>query len=660
MCTAVRHHAMPVLGGLLLCLGGAAVAAPPDPTRLSVEELLEVSVYSASKFAQKTTEAPAAVTVITAEDIRAYGYRTLADILKGVRGFFVTYDRNYAYLGVRGFERPGDYDSRILLLVDGYRVNDIIYDTAGIGTEFAIDVDLIERLEIVRGPGSAIYGSNAFFAVINVITRRGRDIGTLEASGEVGSFRTDKERLATGGKVGGVEWMLAGSRYRSEGQDLYFAGFDAPATHNGIAQGLDGDEYQKAFGKLSTGGLAVTAGYSEREKHIPTASYETAFNDPRFQTTDTWEFVDLDYRHALPGAWELSPRVSYSRYTYGGDYPYGPAPNDINRDASTAQWWATEIKLGGRIGRHRLVTGVEYQDNFQQDQSNYDENPFFVYLDDRNDSNRAGVYIEDEYAPTGPLRISAGIRFDHYSTAGTAFSPRAGLVWNPREQTALKALVGTAFRAPNNYELYYGDNATIVPNPNLEPEEIATYELVAENYFDANFRLTADAYMNVIHNLIDQVPSGGAVQFQNIGSVRGSGLELELERVWANDLRARASYAWQETRDRRTDVALTNSPHHLAKLNVAVPLLGRALTAGAEAQYVSSRTTLAGATTGGATVANVTLVSRPLANRFEISVSAYNVLDHDYSDPARPEHATELDEIPQDGRSFRLKLSYGL
>lgn len=649
------------VGAALLGYGTLAGAARPDLTQLSVEELMQVSVYSASKFEQKASEAPASVSVITAEDIRAYGHRTLADILKSVRGLFVGYDRNYAYLGVRGFDRPGDYDSRILLLVDGYRVNDPIYDTAGIGTEFLLDVDQIERLEIVRGPGSAIYGSNAFFAVINVITRRGPAVGRLEASAEGASFGTDKQRVATGGERNGVEWLLAASRYHSDGPDLYFPGFDDPATNDGRADGLDSDRYEKVFGNVSAGGATLTAGYSQRDKQVPTASFGSAFGDPREETTDRWTFADIDYALRLDERWELAPHVSYSRYTYHGTYPIDYPPLTLNRDLAVAQWWNTEIKLTGRFGRHRLVTGVEYQNNFRQDQLNYDEDPYASYTDSRRSSERGGIYAEDEFTLTRTLRLTGGGRYDHYSAAGDAFSPRAALVWDVRPATTVKLLGGSAFRAPNQYELYYGDGTTIKPNPGLDPEEIATWELVGEHLLGGHTRLTADFYNSRIRNLIEQVtdPNDGSVSFQNLGRVEGTGAEFEVERSWRGTAHARLSYAWQRTRDRVTGIELTNSPRHLAKLNVAAPLPGR-LLAGTELQYVGTRRTLAGATCGAALVGNLTLTRAFLANRLTLSGSAYNLLDRDYADPARPEHAPQIDEIPQDGRSFRLRIAYAL
>src|SRR4030042_6440423 len=143
----------------------------PDLTQLGIEELMEIevaTVYGASKYEQKVTEAPSSVTVITADEIKKYGYRTLADILRSVRGFYVTNDRNYSYVGCRGFARPGDYNSRVLVLVDGHRINDNVYDSVLVGLEFILDVDLIDRVEIIRGTSSSLYGTAAFFAVINI------------------------------------------------------------------------------------------------------------------------------------------------------------------------------------------------------------------------------------------------------------------------------------------------------------------------------------------------------------------------------------------------------------------------------------------------------------------------------------------------------------
>jgi iron complex outermembrane receptor protein len=632
--------------------------ASADLTQLPIEQLMNIEVFAASKFPQKIIEAPSAVTIITAADIRAYGYRTLADALKSVRGMSVSYDRNYAYLGVRGSGRTGDFNSRMLLLVDGYRLNDPIYDSAAIGTELLLDVDLIERIEIVRGPGSSIYGSNAVLGVINVITRRGSDLDGLEASGELASFGTDKERLSYGKRYdNGAELLLSASRYDSRGQDLFFPEFNTPADNNGIAGNLDGDRYESFFGKLAYAGFTLTGGYSSRDKAVPTASFESVFNDPNYLVTDGSAFVDAGYYGDLGQRWDISAHVFRGRYTYEGIYPAG-TPVVLNIDTARGNWWGAEAKLLGRFERHKVVAGAEYQDNYRQDQANFDiGTPPPLNLDDRRSSTRAGMYLQDEITLAEQWLFNAGLRYDHYSTAGDAVNPRLGLIWSPLDTTAFKLLYGTAFRAPNVYELYYALAGSQKANPGLKPEKITTYEFVIEHQLRHNFRLTADAYSNKISDNINQVTDPvDELIFMNTGQVDAHGVELEAERLWDGGARLRTSYAWQISREKDTGDELVNSPRHLAKLNYSVPVRDDSLRAGAELQYTGSRKTIAGGTAGGHLLANLTLSSERVAQGLEFSASIYNLFDKRYADPGGQEHVQDL--IAQDGRSYRLKLSY--
>ena len=282
----------------------ALAQAPDDLTAKSLEDLMNIevaSVYSASKYSQKVTEAPSSVSIVTSEQIQRYGYRTLADILSSVRGFYLTHDRNYTYVGVRGFARPGDYNTGVLLLVDGHRINDNVYDQALLGREFPIDVDLIERVEIVRGSSSSLYGTNAFFAVINVITKRGRDVKGVEVSGEVASLGTYQGRLTYGNKVtDDFELMLSGTHYNSRGKrQLYFSEFDTPETNNGIAVDADDEKAESFLANISFRDFTLHGTYGSRDKRIPTASFLTVFNDRRTRTTDRRGYVDLQYAHTF-------------------------------------------------------------------------------------------------------------------------------------------------------------------------------------------------------------------------------------------------------------------------------------------------------------------------------------------------------------------------
>ncbi|MDH3383981.1 MAG: TonB-dependent receptor plug domain-containing protein, partial [Deltaproteobacteria bacterium] len=291
---------------------------------MSLEELMNIPVYGASKYEQKLTEAPSSVSIVTSRDISKYGYRTLTDIIRGQRGFYVTYDRNYHYMGNRGFLRPGDYNSRVLLLVDGHRTNDALYDSAAIGTSFILDVDLIDRVEFIRGPSSSLYGSNAFFGVINVITKTGKAYRGAELSGEAGSFETYKARATYGNRgESGIQGVVSGTWYDSQGDDrLFFPEFDDPLTNNGIAENADGDKYYSFFTTLSWHDFTLQGAYNERDKDIPTAPWDTFFNDSRTMTRDGLAYVVLKYERYFGRGWNVQAKASYNHYWYDGDYVY--------------------------------------------------------------------------------------------------------------------------------------------------------------------------------------------------------------------------------------------------------------------------------------------------------------------------------------------------
>jgi len=639
---------------------------PPDLTKLSIEELMKIevaTVYGASKYEQKVIEAPSSVSVITADEIKKYGYRTLAEILRNARGFFVTYDRNYSYAGVRGFGRPGDYNTRILILVDGHRINDNIYDQALIGTEFPIDVDLINRVEIIRGPSSSLYGTSAFLAVINIITRSGQDLKDfkgVEASAEVASFETYKGRLSFGNQFkSGLEILLSGSYFKSHGKHhLYYGEFDAPATNFGIADNLDGDKFYNFLSKLSFHDFTLEGVFHSREKEIPTASFGTIFNDPRARTIDDRGYLDLKYDHTFSNQFNVIARLYYDNYYYNGDYPFDYPPITLFRDFAWGQWWGWELKITKTLfERHKLVIGGEFQDHFQQDQKNYDKDPYLLYLDDKRDSTVWALYLQDEFEIFKNLILNAGIRYDRYSTFGRSTNPRLALIYSPFEKTTFKLLYGTAFRAPNVYEFYYqgGGNKS---NPDLKPERIQTHELVWEQYIGKHLRGTASVYHYKIKDLISQQtdPMDGLLVYNNVGKIEASGLELELEGKWVNGLKGRISYAIQQTKNKETGETLTNSPKHLAKFNLIAPVIKEKFFVGIEEQFTSKRKTLAGREADSFFVTNLTLFSQNFLKGLEISGSVYNLFNKKYSDLGSEEHVQDL--ILQDGRNYRVKITY--
>jgi outer membrane receptor for ferrienterochelin and colicin len=645
-----------------LFIGSATLfAQTSDLSRASLEELMNIQVYSASKYLQGSETAPSLVTVVTADEIQKYGYRTLADILRSVGGFYVTYDRNYSYVGVRGFNRPGDYNTRILLLLDGHRLNDAIYDMAYVGTDFILDLDLIERVEVIRGPSSSLYGTNAFFAVINVITKRGAQLNGAELSSEAGSFNTYKGRASYGKQFHPFELLLSGTYYTSAGQNLFFPEFNTPENNFGVAAHGDDDRSRTLFGELGIGKLALRAAYVEREKGIPTAAFGDIFNNPISRSVDTLRSFDAQYQTTVHRDWEVSLRGFHDLYKYDGKYAYQDLtqPNPIlNVDSSRGEWWGGEARLSHYLfEKHRVTAGMELRQNLRQDQSNYDVQPSWLYLDDHRSSWLAALYVQDEFSVSPKFLLNLGIRHDQYSTFGGSTNPRLGLIYRPRGKTTLKFLYGTAFRAPNTFELYYNSN-TQIANPALRPESISTSEIVLEHDLSRHFHLAASGYYNHINNLISQYtePLEDRYVFRNMDAVGSKGLELELSAKWLSGLEGHASYNLQRTTDRTTGQVLTNSPLHLAKLGVIVPVVESKLFASLDSWYMSRRQTISGASVGGFGLINATLLSRNLGRHTELSVGLYNLFDKNYADPGAEEHVQ--DALRQDGRNFRVKVTF--
>jgi outer membrane receptor for ferrienterochelin and colicins len=658
---------LPVPTGLAQAPASEPLELADRPIKdLTLEELLAVEVtdvYTASRRLQKISEAPASVSILTAEDFKLFGYRTLADALRSVRSTYVTYDRNYSYLGMRGFGLPADYNNRELFLVDGHRVNDPIYDGALFGNEFVLDADLIERVEVVRGPGSSLYGSNAFFGVVNVMTRKGRQLDGIEVSTSAGSFGTYKGRLSYGTRLeDGPEVLLSASLMGSDGQTLYFPEYDDPATRSGFARGADGELAWNLFGEVSWQGFTLQGAYVSREKHVPTGSYGTLFSSRDTVTWDDRAYLDLKYENELAEKITLLARVNLDAYWYYADYQYDAPPLYLNKDSATGCAWGGEVQLSRPFFDERaLVTvGGEFRDNFLQDQKNYDYvSPRVTYLDSRESSYVLAAYAQADVRVLDTVRLNVGLRYDYYDTFGSSVSPRAGLIVNPAEQTALKALYGRAFRAPSAYELYYSDNGLYQKvSPGLDPETIDTVELVVEQGLVKGVQVAATGFYYSCHDLITARldPGDGLVYFDNANKVRTVGGELELRALLEGGYRGTASYSWQDAVDFETGGWLTNSPRNLVKLNLSAPVGVEHLFTGFELQYVGRRKGATGESVHGYVLANLTLFARELAKGLELSASVYNLFDQRFGDPAGREHLQE--EIEQDGMSFRVKLTY--
>ncbi len=637
-------------------------------TCLSIESLLNVKVQTASKFVQQIKEAPSAVSVITSKEIKYFGWRTLGDMLAALPGMHLNNDRNYLQIGARGFQRPSQINSQFLLLVDGHRMNDPIFSQALIGKDFYLDLGLIDRVEYVPGPGSSIYGSNAFFGVINVITKSATAYRKTEISGEVGSAGSRAASITKGwGTTGGNELLLSATHFYADGKDLYFPEFDTSEQNNGVADGLDYERGKKIFIKGSAGPLSFMLGHSERTKGIPTASYEQVFNDPRSSTVDRQTLFNLGYQTTLTESTNLQSKIFYNRFQYTGEYVSEDEAtgNSIhNHDLSKASWWGGELELvSTRFVQHKLLAGLRFQKNQPMVQKNWDVYPYSLELDSQESSREISVYFQDEISIGDSWLLNLGVRHENNSALANSGRtlPRLGLIYQATPSTTIKALYGKAYREPNAFELYYelaGDGGQKV-NPDLQPEDIQTYEMIVEHKLTQSSHVRISAYKNDVSNLITQVtdPADGLLVYQNLERAIAKGVELE----WLSFCPCgygpfwRASYSWQRVKDAATGETLINAPRHLGKLFVSLPIPESQWRMGLEAQWVSARKAREGGV-GGYALANLTFLSSTFIRNAEISASVYNLFDRKYADPVGEEFLQNA--LAQDGRTWRVKINY--
>jgi outer membrane cobalamin receptor len=234
-------------------------------------------------------------------------------------------------------------------------------------------------------------------------------------------------------------------------------------------------------------------------------------------------------------------------------------------------------------------------------------------------------------------------------------SPRIGLIFAPGAETTVKLLAGRAFRAPNVYELYE-QNQRFEPNPLLQPERIETLELVAQRFIGGGVQLSASTFRNRLSGLISQLvdtADNNRLEFENADAIESKGMELGLEVNRGHGVTGGLSYTLQRTEDLVTRNELTNSPRHMVKPDLRVPLGFHGVVVGVDAQYMSARRTLGGNTDPAYTIANVSLMAPHIAGRFDVSAAIYNVFRANYGDPGTAANVQDI--IQQDGRSFRVK-----
>jgi len=562
---------------------------------------LEPEVEAATKRLMRAEDAPGSISIITAEQIRALGYQTLSEALRGVRGVFSSDDRVYESVGFRGLSPPGDYTRRVLVLVDGHPYNDIVTGQGYVGRDLDVDLETVERIEVVRGSGSVLYGTGALFGVINVVTRRPAPGAHAEAGAGLGTLGTTTGRVSAGVRGENAELWVSGAGYDSAGQVLF-------PWSDGVNVAVRADGETAKHGDLlgRAGPFTLRAAVNDRTKMVPTGVYATQAA-PGTTYRDLRAFAELRFDQPWKYA-ALSARVSYDYGLFQGHY-LQMMPPDL-RDDFRSHWLTGEARLELQLGSHHLTVGGQVQDLLQVKQRSFEDAPggaeYFA-----NDTKEiiSSAYVVDDWAPSPRIRANLGVRADDYGNSfGLTVNPRLAVIAHPYAAGNTKLLVGRAFRAPSVYERFYNDGgATQDQAGPLSPETIVSGEIEHAHAIGDELQIVAAAFAEQLDNMVILQPTIAdpyVLVFANqTDQVRGYGAEGEVRWEPGGDAFFAFALSWNHTRLQTAagPQALPNTPTHVASLRFIYPLMGAALRVGTEMVLDVARATAQPMVDGGVT-----------------------------------------------------------
>ena len=645
---------------LALACAAAAFAGTPSggETAASDEQVLFADlprVEAASLHAQTLAEAPASVSVITAEVIRHYGYRTLGEALSSVRGFYMTNDHMYRYMGVRGFSLPGDFNTRFLVMLNGHPLTDNVYNSNNFfGQDFGLDMDLVERIEIIRGPTSALYGSNGMLANINIVTRSPVDSERLRATFETSSFGERKLSLASSLYLGrGANLLIAASVFDNQGILFPVEGLSLPPGVQSPVSNSDGERGFHSFLNLIWHDWSFTGYFNQRDKRFPVGLGTSLSGDPTEHALDSRNLIEAIYKHST-GPGQLQWRISYDQYRYRDRFNYlnseDPEIMADVRDYNRGDWLDTQVTYGFPVNRvGPLTVGARGFWELRNQQYNV-ENGSAQEVISRPDRGLA-LFAQQEWDLAPRWKIYGGVRLDQSRFFGSFVSPRLASVYQHSPRTVYKVVYGRPFRNPSKFEQFYNDNGlSYLAAPSLKPEAAHAFEGSVERRMGRNWTLILNAFHYRIERVIQAISLDNQVQqYDNAGAHRSTGVEVELNAKLWNRLEAVASTGIQAAVEQVRNDPLANAPRHVSKLRLGVPA-GRMFLS-AELQYLSSRNTWTGDRLAGAMVAGCTATAR-LQNHLDLQVGLRNALDRRYEDPIY----LTVDRLRGDGRSAFLRV----
>jgi outer membrane receptor protein involved in Fe transport len=540
---------------------------------LSLEELLKVKVFIASGTALPVSHVPSVVTVITSEDIKNTGATNLTDILKSVPGIHI----NANAFGFRPLiHMRGTNSFQTLLMVNGTPMRDLVW-AFGIFWK-GLPVSIIDRVEIIRGPGSAIYGADASAGVINVITKTAGTIKTTEVGVRTASFNTQTAWMQSGGNWDGVDIGITADFSKTDGHDPFIIADGQSVRNPDFSTAPDNAHYgwQNADIRFSLhkNNWHLLSNYM-RHNNLETGMTGAGNLDPVTNASDERYDIDLLYNNkTLTKNWGVDAKIHYQDLNYSSNNGFQEAPANsnypngvINHMSSSERQFSFElIGLYSAIDKHRIRVGVGYywKDLYRVEQQinsgiGHDGIPLaagspvidisdtaYAFAPEKNRKNQF-LFVQDEWTLSDHWDLTMGARYDNYSDFGDAFNPRLALIWQTTEILTSKLLYGQSFRAPSFQELYV-DTSRAKSNPDLDPDQSETIELSFSFAATNNLQLDLTFFNLTMRNFISRELGDGESlpQYQNAGTHKIPGVEIEVDWQAQKNLLFSANYSYRK------------------------------------------------------------------------------------------------------------------
>lgn len=657
-----------------------------DVADFDLQGLLDDIVVSASKHQETLEEAPANVFIVSREMIENYGFQSVGEALSIVPGIYITDDYTYSQVGVRGIAFFGDWNSRVMVLVDGRPTNEQYGGTSSIDVT-GIDIDNIDRIEVIKGPSSTLYGSNAFLGIINLITYAPSSNSVTAGSSydnkldEKSGYYSLFHRFENGLSIHSTASFRdrGGSNlFFSEFSDLsdpdllsldadgyYQAYLDSASFTNGISQKKNTLRNFSTHNKIGWKDFSLTLHYSQQDNGIPGAPWGVLFNRSENEFRERHHYIDLGYDGQINEDLNLSARFSYDHYFWGDYMLYNYNSLEVSPDYEPGPYWldfehdnffSSEVKLFAKLGENNsLIAGGEVQfHNIAQESGEADATGEIITANllspdvQKTKGQIYNVFVQDEHRFSDKLKAVGGMHFNYFTYTTGRVVPKGAIIYSPYKGATYKFIASQGFRSPTFYEMTFDDSYYYLQNRDLKPELITSYEFITTHKFaygisaevSANHSIFTDLILSTIIEDTDPAHPGGTylseiTQFQNSGKIKSTSLDFSLRRNPLYRLSGFLNVTYQKLKlaDYSEGSHAFNSPKWLGNIGVTYQFVKNSFSGTLWANYKSDFYLWDETKEDGHLVFNANLNFNNVLGHIDITTGLHNVLNTKYNIP---------------------------